>query len=129
MATWQCVKNCGACCYLEPSERPDLEDYLTPDELTLYLGMVAEDGWCVSYDRETRECKVYDNRPAFCRVDATEFELRYGVEAADLNEFAIECCQEHINDIYGDRSLELIRFNQAVGVKAKRIIRRSSDPS
>ncbi|NJN49534.1 MAG: YkgJ family cysteine cluster protein, partial [Alkalinema sp. RL_2_19] len=24
MATWQCVKNCGACCNLNPAERPEL---------------------------------------------------------------------------------------------------------
>ncbi|MEO0521169.1 MAG: YkgJ family cysteine cluster protein, partial [Cyanobacteria bacterium P01_A01_bin.116] len=23
MATWQCVKNCGACCQLDPADRPD----------------------------------------------------------------------------------------------------------
>jgi len=125
MATWQCVKNCGACCYLEPSERPDLDEYLSPEELLLYLSFVDEDGWCVNYDRTTRECQIYDDRPGFCRVDPAEFEQRYGVEPAELNDFAIECCQEHISDLYGDRSLEMLRFNQAVGTKLKRIIRRS----
>jgi len=24
MTTWQCVKQCGACCHLDPAERPDL---------------------------------------------------------------------------------------------------------
>jgi len=124
MTKWQCVKNCGACCYLEPSERPDLGEYLTPDELDLYLSMVADDGWCRNYDREVRECRIYDDRPAFCRVEAGEFERRYGVAPEDLDEFAIECCQEHINDVYGDRSFELLRFNRAVGVKPQRIIRR-----
>ncbi|MGD1901182.1 MAG: YkgJ family cysteine cluster protein [Geitlerinemataceae cyanobacterium] len=124
MAKWQCVKNCGACCYLDPSERPDLGEYLTPEELARYLSMVADDGWCTNYDRQARECRIYDDRPTFCRVEVGEFERRYGVDPEDIDEFAIDCCQEHIQDIYGDRSLELLRFNQAIGIKPQRIIRR-----
>jgi Fe-S-cluster containining protein len=115
MATWQCVKQCGACCHLDPTERPDLEDYLTPEELGLYLSMVGEDGWCVNFDHETRECMIYDDRPRFCRVQVDTFEDMFGVEAEELNDFAIDCCHQHIESIYGDRSLEMIRFNQAVG--------------
>ncbi|NEO03757.1 MAG: YkgJ family cysteine cluster protein, partial [Moorea sp. SIO3I7] len=37
MATWRCVKQCGACCHLDPAERPGLEEYLLPEELALYL--------------------------------------------------------------------------------------------
>jgi hypothetical protein len=39
----------------------------------------------------------------------------YGIEPAELNDFAIDCCLEHIEDLYGDRSLEMIRFQQQVG--------------
>ncbi|TAE58723.1 MAG: YkgJ family cysteine cluster protein [Nostocales cyanobacterium] len=115
MATWQCVKQCGACCYLDPTERPDLEDYLTPEELGLYLSMVGEDGWCVNFDHETRECTIYDDRPRFCRVQPETFQDMFGIEADELNDFAIDCCHQHIDSIYGDRSLEMIRFNAAVG--------------
>ena len=116
MATWQCIKQCGACCYLAPDERPDLEDYLTADELQQYLSLVESDGWCRNFDRQTRECRIYDDRPAFCRVDAEEYERRYGIDRQDLNEFTIECCREHIDDIYGDRSLERLKFDRAVGI-------------
>jgi hypothetical protein len=116
MATWQCVKNCGACCNLDPSERPDLEDYLTPDLLDLYLSMVGEDGWCVNLDRDTRECKVYDERPSFCRVQANTFELMFGIAPEELNDFAIDCCRQQIEGVYGDRSLEMVRFDSVVGI-------------
>lgn len=115
MATWKCVKQCGACCNLDPADRPDLEEYLSPDELELYLSMVGEGGWCVNYDRTTRECKIYPHRPRFCRVDSKIFEDMYGIEPEELNDFAIACCREQIEGVYGDRSLEMLRFDQAMG--------------
>lgn len=116
MATWLCVKQCGACCHLEPSDRPDLEDYLSAEELKLYLSMVGADGWCVNFDHGSRECQIYEKRPRFCRVEAKTFEEMFRVEPEELNDFAIECCREQIDGVYGDRSLEMLRFDQAVGI-------------
>lgn len=116
MATWQCVRDCGACCYLAPEERPALEEYLNPEEIDLYLSLVGPDGWCIHFNHLTRECKIYADRPRFCRVQGDVFEELYDVAPEDLDEFAIECCQEHIEDLYGPQSLELLRFNRAVGL-------------
>lgn len=116
MATWRCVKQCGACCHLDPRDRPDLAEYLSPSELELYISMVGEDGWCVNYDTDTRECRIYAERPRFCRVEPETFHDMYGVPAEDLNEFALACCRQQIEGVYGDRSLEMIRFDQAVGL-------------
>ncbi len=117
MATWQCVKSCGACCFLAPDERPDLDSYLTPDQLALYLSMVDEDGWCIHYNAGDRLCTIYPDRPSFCRVTFDTFETMFGIAADELDDFAIDCCQEHIADIYGEPSPEMERFNQAVGVE------------
>ena len=54
-------------------------------------------------------------RPWFCRVEAETFEEMYGIQAEDVNDFAIDCCHQQIEVVYGDRSLEQIRFDQAVG--------------
>lgn len=116
MATWQCVKQCGACCNLDPADRPDLADYLTPDELDLYLSLVGEGGWCIHFDHDSRECRVYADRPRFCRVEPDVFTALYGVEPADLNDFAIDCCRQQIVGVYGDRSLEMLRFDREVGI-------------
>ncbi|NJL81151.1 MAG: YkgJ family cysteine cluster protein [Nostocaceae cyanobacterium CSU_2_110] len=116
MATWQCVKQCGACCYLEPAERPDLEEYLSSQELAEYLSMVGEDGWCINYDHSQRECSIYGERPRFCRVEPEVFKDLFGIESEELNDFAIECCHQQIESIYGDRSLEMLRFDRAVGI-------------
>ena len=116
MGTWLCVKECGACCNLDPTDRPDLDQYLSPEELELYLSMVGEGGWCVNFDHTKRECRIYEDRPRFCRVEADVFADLYGVESEELNEFAIECCRQQIEGVYGDRSLEMVRFNREVGI-------------
>lgn len=116
MANWLCVKNCGACCNLDPTDRPDLEEYLAGEQLALYLSLVGEDGWCIHFDQVTRECQIYADRPNFCRVTAPTFEAMYGIEPAELNDFAIDCCRQQIEGVYGDRSLEMLRFDRAVGI-------------
>lgn len=115
MATWQCITGCGACCYLEPSQRPDLDQYLTPTELAQYLSFVGTDGWCIHFDTETRRCRIYPERPRFCRVEPEPFAAMYGVAPEDLDEFAIHCCVQQIADRYGEESDEMNRFCEAVG--------------
>lgn len=115
MATWQCIK-CGACCQLDPTDRPDLDQYLSPEELVLYLSLVGEDGWCINYDHENRECRIYDDRPRFCRVEPEVFQDLYGIEPTEMNSFAIDCCRQQIEGVYGDRSLEMLRFDREVGI-------------
>ncbi len=116
MATWSCVKQCGACCHLDPTDRPELAEYLSPDELQLYLSLVGEEGWCIHYDHTQRECQIYEKRPRFCRVQAETFQEMFGIEPEDLNDFAIDCCRQQIEGVYGDRSLEMLRFDRAVGI-------------
>ncbi len=115
MAIWQCVQSCGACCFLAPKDRPDLAEYLTPEQLELYMSLVGDDGWCINYDKASRTCTVYSDRPDFCRVTSSTFEAMFGIPPEELDEFATSCCQEHIQDIYGEKSAELERFNRIVG--------------
>lgn len=110
MPTWQCIENCGACCYLEPGDRPDLADYLTPEQLKQYLALVGADGWCIHFDKNTRQCAIYDTRPRFCRVLPETFQEMFDIPATELQQFAIDCCVEHIEDIYGNASPEMERY-------------------
>lgn len=112
MASWRCVTQCGACCHLDPVDRPDLDQYLSPSELELYLRLVGEDGWCVHYDSINRSCQIYQERPRFCRVTPEVFHDLYGVESEAFNDFAIDCCHQQIDGVYGDSSQESIRFEQ-----------------
>ena len=111
---WQCVSGCGACCNLSPEERPDLDEYLSESELATYLSMVGEDGWCINYDRNSRQCQIYSERPRFCRVQPDTFESMFGVEPAEFNDFAIACCQEQITEVYGAQSTEMKRYEQEI---------------
>ncbi|MGJ3252975.1 MAG: YkgJ family cysteine cluster protein [Elainellaceae cyanobacterium] len=114
MGTWHCISGCGACCHLDPGDRPDLDQYLSPADLERYLSMVGEDGWCIHYNSQSRECQIYSERPRFCRVEADVFNDLYGIEAHELNDFAIDCCRDQIAGVYGDRSLEMLRFNHTI---------------
>ncbi len=116
MAHWQCIQGCGACCHLDPKDRPDLDQYLTPAELEQYLSLVGEDGWCIHYDHDHRRCQIYADRPRFCRVQADTFSDMFGITPDELNTFAIDCCEQQIEGVYGNPSEELQRFQTAVGV-------------
>ena len=114
MATWQCVKGCGACCYLEPCDRPDLPEYMNSESLELYLSLVGKDGWCIHYDPEDRKCTIYEDRPWFCRVRLDTFEQMFGISAQEFDEFAIDCCHQHIGEMYGKKSEEMKHYNQTI---------------
>ena len=116
MANWQCIQGCGACCHLDPSDRPDLDQYLTAPELEHYLSLVGEDGWCINYDQASRRCQIYDTRPDFCRVHPDTFGRMFGITPDELNDFAIDCCEQQIAGVYGNQSDELVRFVTAVEV-------------
>lgn len=116
MATWLCIENCGACCHLQPADRPDLATYLTPEELVTYHSLVGADGWCINYDQLTRKCGIYNQRPNFCRVGVETFEKMFAIAPEELNDFAIDCCNQCIGDIYGESSLEMTRYQQAIEV-------------
>jgi len=117
MATWLCMQNCGACCHLQPEDRPDLPSYLTLEQLKLYHSLVGSDGWCVHFDQLTKQCGIYDDRPSFCRVGADTFGQMFGIAAEELNDFAIDCCEQCIGDIYGNSSPEMERYQEAIGAE------------
>ena len=88
--TWTCIHQCGACCRLAPEERPEALEALSEDQRATYLSMVGEDGWCRHYDSGARRCRIYEERPDFCRVSSLA-EL-FEVAAEDADAFAIACC-------------------------------------
>jgi Fe-S-cluster containining protein len=114
MSHWHCVKNCGACCHLDPAERPDLETYLDQEQLALYLSLVGEGGWCIHFDRSTRLCRIYEQRPRFCRVQPDTFEQMYQISPEEFCDFAIDCCRQQISGVYGEDSPELEQYNSSI---------------
>jgi Fe-S-cluster containining protein len=114
MSKWLCIENCGACCNLDPRDRPDLADYLSKSELDLYLSMVGEDGWCINYNKESRKCQIYENRPRFCRVKPDIFQEMYEIPLEEFEEFAIDCCHQQIEGVYGEESEEINNYRTQV---------------
>ena len=110
--TWTCIHQCGACCRLAPEERPEALEALSEEQRATYLSMVGEDGWCLHYDSGARRCRIYEERPDFCRVSSLA-EL-FEVPAEDADSFAIACCNQQIRSLYGGRSRELRRFKRAI---------------
>lgn len=112
---WGCVKGCGACCKLGPLEsRPDLKEYLNDDEYQQYISMIGNDEWCIHFDKSTRLCTNYENRPSFCTVDRLNFKKMYDVDDEDFTDFCKFCCTENIKDTFGELSVEMGRFEDAM---------------
>lgn len=101
-ATWQCMKACGACCFLGDYDNDTLLELLKcPADVEAYLDMIGEDGWCRHFDKQGKRCAQYSARPSFCRVDFDVFQDLYGVQSPEeMNSFAIQCCEEHISGVY-----------------------------
>jgi Fe-S-cluster containining protein len=76
--------------------------------------MVGKDGWCNNYDRDTRKCRIYEERPRFCRVKPDIFTQMFGISPEQFNEFAIDCCHQQIEAVYGEDSPELERYLEIV---------------
>ena len=108
---WQCIRHCGACCYLSPDERQEALAALSDEQRKRYLAMVGNDGWCIHYDSGGRRCRIYSDRPEFCRV--SQLGELFDVESDSLDAFAMQCCRQQIRSRYGGRSAVMRRFNRA----------------
>ncbi|CAL9228918.1 unnamed protein product [Arabidopsis halleri] len=114
--TWKCVEGCGACCKIAKDfafATPD-EIFDNPDDVELYRSMIGDDGWCINYNKSTRKCSIYSDRPYFCRVEPEVFKSLYGIEEKKFNKEAVSCCIDTIKTIYGPDSKELDNFNRAI---------------
>lgn len=113
---WTCISGCGACCRLDPAERGDALAALDAEQQQRYLAMVGEDGWCIHFDTGTRRCRIYEERPGFCRVaNLVSLFAGSGDEPGrDHDSLAIQCCRQQIRAEYGGRGRVMRRFEQAI---------------
>ena len=107
---WTCISNCGSCCKLNPVERSEALSGLTDLQQKEYFKLVGKDGWCIHYDKSTKLCKIYTQRPDFCRVE--NLLKIFSADQSDYEIQAIKYCRQHIRSIYGGRSTVLKRFNR-----------------
>ena len=109
---WRCIQGCGACCRLDPTLRPEALDALNAEQRRQYLAMVGPDGWCIHFDTGGRRCRVYRDRPDFCRVE--NLMRLFGAEGGEADTLAIRCCTEQIRSEYGGRGRVMRRFLRAI---------------
>ena len=113
---WQCITGCGACCRLDPALRQEALDALSPEQRQTYLAMVGDDGWCRHFDTGGRRCRIYSDRPDFCRVSNLVRLFAPGEPGSTTGEaFAIDCCTQQIRSEYGGRGKVMKRFLRANG--------------
>ncbi|XP_060668662.1 uncharacterized protein LOC132799957 isoform X2 [Ziziphus jujuba] len=112
---WWCVESCGACCKLHkgPSFPTPEEIFTDSSDIELYRSMIGADGWCIHYDKSTRKCSIYSDRPYFCRVEPDVFQSLYGIPKKKFNQEACSC-RDTIKAIYGSNSDELHNFNGSI---------------
>ena len=109
---WHCINQCGACCRLDPMERIDSLELLSEDQLDKYMSMVGADGWCIHYDKSSKRCNIYSNRPSFCKV--ANLDKTFKIKQNDLNDFAISCCKQQIRFVYGGRSIVMKKYSKKI---------------
>ncbi|CAN1142845.1 hypothetical protein LINPERPRIM_LOCUS26213 [Linum perenne] len=113
---WKCAEGCGACCKLDkgPFFPTPEEIFTNPSDVELYRSLTGSDGWCIHYEKTTRKCSIYADRPYFCRVEEDVFEDLYGINKKMFNREACNSCRDTIGMIYGFDSKELDNFNQSL---------------
>ncbi len=109
---WCCISGCGACCRLDPAQRPEALAALSPSQRQAYLALVAADGWCIHYDSGGRRCRIYEHRPDFCQV--ANLMALFGAAGDHAETLAIQCCSQQIRSEYGGRSTVMKRFQRAI---------------
>lgn len=112
---WRCVEGCGACCKLDkgPSFVTPEEVFSDPLDIELYRSLTGPDGWCIHFNKGTRTCSIYNDRPYFCRVEPAVFQSLFGINKKKFNKEACSFCTDAIKDIYGSHSKELDNFKRS----------------
>jgi Fe-S-cluster containining protein len=129
MRHWRCISGCGACCRLDPAERGEDLAALSPAQQHAYLQMVGADGWCIHFDTGGRRCRIYEDRPDFCRVEnllslfgkpdaaeaaAADPAAAGPAQVARAEALAIQSCRQQIRAEYGGRGRVMRRFERAI---------------
>lgn len=122
---WKCAAGCGACCKLDKGpDFPSPEEIFAehPEDLKLYKSMIGADGWCINYDKSTRTCNIYEERPVFCRVEPKVFEEYFGVPSrpSTFDREACSACVDTIKMVYGEESAELTNFKRVIREESKK---------
>lgn len=92
-------------------------------DVALYNTMVGADGWCVNLDQTSKQCKIFDDRPWFCNIEKMATS-NFNVAPDDVPQFANDCCQYHIDLVYGDDedSEVMDRYLSTIGINFANLV-------
>ncbi|PWZ52635.1 hypothetical protein Zm00014a_017683 [Zea mays] len=130
LVKWKCASGCGACCKLDKGPDFPIPDEIFadhPDDLQLYRSMIGSDGWCINYDKATRTCNIYQDRPSFCRVEPKIFDELFGVPRSRFDREACSACVDTIKMVYGDDSAELSNFKRVIREESNKLESKNQD--
>ena len=65
---WRCISGCGSCCRLDPGERNESLDALSPEQQQQSLPMVGPDGRFIHPDPGSTRCRTHSARPLLSRL-------------------------------------------------------------
>ncbi|GFZ02319.1 hypothetical protein Acr_15g0009270 [Actinidia rufa] len=91
--------------------------------------LIGPDGWCINFDKTSRTCSIYSDRPYFCRVEPEIFQTLYGIDKKRFDKEACSCCRDTIKVVYGSKSKELENFNHTIKSVSSSCDERSESPS
>ena len=109
---WRCIPGCGSCCRLDPALRAEAIEALSPEQRSTYLKMVGSDGWCIHFDTGGCRCRIYEQRPDFCRISSLVGLFGNDGESGDA--LAIACCKQQIRSEHGGHGRVMRRFLRAI---------------
>ena len=109
---WRCIPGCGSCCRLDPALRSEAIEALSPQQRSTYLAMVGSDGWCIHFDTGGCRCRIYEDRPDFCRI--SNLVGLFGEDGESGDALAIACCKQQIRSEHGGRGRVMRRFLRAI---------------
>ncbi|KAI5074133.1 hypothetical protein GOP47_0010094 [Adiantum capillus-veneris] len=76
--------------------------------------MIGKDGWCKNFDKASRTCKIYEDRPRFCRVEPEVLKDLFDIPEHKVDKEACSLCRDSISDVYGCKSRELKNFERLI---------------
>jgi uncharacterized protein len=112
--------NCGVCCtetemLLSKKDIKRLEDKgFNQNQFVKYNNqgyaqLKNRDGYCVFYDRKNRQCNVYIDRPAGCRVYPVIFDEEIGIILDSICQSRVSITQSEKN-LKGKRVIKLLEI-------------------
>lgn len=106
--SFPCTK-CGLCCL---KAKENFDGFVKQGLDFEFEYGFNEDGSCEQYDKETRLCKVYENRPLICRIEEWRKHAHPEINERFFNLITAIACNHQMNEagIDGKYRIDLMKI-------------------